>query len=128
LLWTRHIRTTLETDAEYNCGAFEEVIDIIRKKYNYHLPASRQTDKSSPCEVGVHLITFFWIILSYKRQIKDIDRSIHEIYEKHVMDGVDITDLFTLTTEQGLVGLCMDMFLDLKVREQELGQMAKAEK
>jgi hypothetical protein len=37
-------------------------------------------------------------------------------------------DLTTLNTEQGSMGLCMDMFLDHTVQDQALGQMTAAEK
>jgi hypothetical protein len=53
---------------------------------------------------------------------------ISEIYEKQVRDGVETTDLATLNTERGLMGLCMDMFLDHTVQKQALGKITPAEK
>jgi hypothetical protein len=41
---------------------------------------------------------------------------------------IDITDLSTLNTDQGSMSLCMDMFLDHKVKETELDKMTPAEK
>jgi hypothetical protein len=38
-----------------------------------HLPASRQANKPSSRKVGVHSITLFWTILSYKRQRAVLD-------------------------------------------------------
>jgi hypothetical protein len=62
------------------------------------------------------------------QETKDMFKSINEIYEKQVRYGIDITDLSTLNTNQGSMGLCMDMFLDQKVKEMALGKMTPAEK
>jgi hypothetical protein len=43
------------------------------------------------------------------QEIKDRVKSRNEIYDKQVRDGVEITDIATLNTEQGSMGLCMDM-------------------
>jgi hypothetical protein len=50
-------------------------------------------------------------------------KSINEIYEKQMRGDVDITDLATVNTESGSIGLWMDMFLDHKVQEQALDEM-----
>jgi hypothetical protein len=55
-------------------------------------------------------------------------RSIKEIYEQQVKDGVDIADLTSLNTDRGAMGLTMDMFLDHKVEENALGQLSAAAK
>jgi hypothetical protein len=61
------------------------------------------------------------------QETKDRVRSINEIYEKQVRDGVKITDLATLNTQRGLIGLCVDMFLDHQVQGQALGKMTVAQ-
>jgi hypothetical protein len=53
-------------------------------------------------------------------------QSIHDIYEKQVMDGVAITDLALLTTDKGSMGLTMNMFLDNGVHGKELGKLTAA--
>jgi hypothetical protein len=45
-----------------------------------------------------------------------------------VIDGVDITDLTSLNTENGAMGICMDMFLDHKVQENALGKLSACKK
>jgi hypothetical protein len=62
------------------------------------------------------------------QETMDRVRSINEIYEKQIREGVDITDLATFNTEQGSMGLCVDIFLDQKIQEQALGKMSVAEK
>jgi hypothetical protein len=59
-----------------------------------------------------------WVPLNYilldhpdLQETKERVTSIHGIYEKQVRDGIDIADLSTLNTDQGSMGLCMDMFL-----------------
>jgi hypothetical protein len=71
-----------------------------------------------------------YILLGYTelQKTKDRVKSINEIYEKQIRDGIDITDLSTLNTDQGPMGLCMDMFLDHKVKKMALGKMTSAEK
>jgi N-acyl-D-aspartate/D-glutamate deacylase len=55
-------------------------------------------------------------------------QSISEIYARHVIEGVDITDIASLNTENGAMGLCMDMFLDHKVQENVLAGVSSCEK
>jgi hypothetical protein len=62
------------------------------------------------------------------QETKDRARSIKEIYEQQVKDGVDIADLTSLNTYRGAMGLTMDMFLDHKVEENALGQLSAAAK
>jgi hypothetical protein len=62
------------------------------------------------------------------QETHDRVKSINEIDEKQVRYGVEITDLATLNTWQGSMGLCMYMFLDHKVQEQALVQMTATEK
>jgi hypothetical protein len=55
-------------------------------------------------------------------------QSINDIYGKQVMDGVEITDLTSLNTDKGSMGLTMDMFLDNAMQKRVLGNLAAAEK
>jgi hypothetical protein len=50
------------------------------------------------------------------QETKDRMQSIGEIYVRQVREGVDITDIISLNTEHGAMGMCMDMFLDHKVQ------------
>jgi hypothetical protein len=54
--------------------------------------------------------------------------SIGEIYARQVREGVEITDLTSLNTENGAMGLCMEMILDHKVQENTLGKFSAFEK
>jgi hypothetical protein len=54
--------------------------------------------------------------------------SISKIYANQVIYGVSITDLTSLNTENGAMGLYMDMFLDHKVQENALGKLSVVEK
>jgi hypothetical protein len=58
-----------------------------------------------------------YIMLDHPKlqEMKDRVRSIKEIYQYQVKDGVDIADLTSLNTERGAMGLAMDMFLHHKV-------------
>ena len=71
-----------------------------------------------------------YIILDHPewQDTRDRVRSIKEIYEQQVKDGVEIADLTSLNTEKGAMGITMDMFLDHKVEENALGQLSAAEK
>jgi hypothetical protein len=62
------------------------------------------------------------------QETKDRVRSIKEIYEQQVKDGVDIVDLTSLKTDRGTMGLTMDMFLDHRIEENALGQLSAAAK
>jgi hypothetical protein len=62
------------------------------------------------------------------QEINDRVRSIKDIYEQQVKDGVDIVDLTSLNIDRGAMGLTMDMFLDHKVEENALGQLSAAAK
>jgi hypothetical protein len=57
---------------------------------------------------------------------KDRFRSITDIYEQQVNDGVVIADLTSLKTYRGAMGLAMDMFLDHKVEENALVQLSSS--
>jgi hypothetical protein len=45
-----------------------------------------------------------------------------------VVNGVDITELTMLNTDNVAMGQCMDMFLDHKVQENALGKLTAVEK
>jgi hypothetical protein len=62
------------------------------------------------------------------QETNDRVKSVTQIYEKQVKDGIYITNLSTLNTYQGSMGLCMDMFLEHKVKEMALGKMTPTEK
>jgi hypothetical protein len=62
------------------------------------------------------------------QETKERVRSIKEIYEQQVKDGVEIADLASLNTDRGAMGLTIDMFLDHKVNENALGQLPVATK
>jgi hypothetical protein len=62
------------------------------------------------------------------QETKDRVQSICEIYARQVREGVDITDLISLNTDHGAMGLCMDMFLDHKVQEAHHTQLEKDKK
>jgi hypothetical protein len=62
------------------------------------------------------------------QETNDRVQSINEIYEKQVMDGVEITDLTLLNTDKGSMGLTMDMFLDNELQERALGKLTAAKK
>jgi hypothetical protein len=62
------------------------------------------------------------------QETKDRVRSIKEIYEQQVKDGVDIVDLTSLNIDRGAMDLTMDMFLDHKVEENALGQLSASAK
>jgi hypothetical protein len=47
---------------------------------------------------------------------------------KQVMDGVESTDLTSLNTHKGSMGLTMDMFLDNALQEKALGKLTATEK
>jgi hypothetical protein len=49
---------------------------------------------------------------------------IGEIYARQVREGVEITDLTSLNTENSVMRLCMDMFLDHKVQENAIGKLS----
>jgi hypothetical protein len=61
------------------------------------------------------------------QETKDRVQSIHDIYEKRIIDGVVITDLTSLNTEKGSMGLTIDMFLDHTVQEKALEKLTAAE-
>jgi hypothetical protein len=44
------------------------------------------------------------------------------------MDGVEITDLTSLNTDKGSMGLTMDMFLDNALQDKALGKLTATEK
>jgi hypothetical protein len=61
------------------------------------------------------------------QETNDRVQSINDIYQKEVMDGVAITELTSLNTEKGSMGLTMDMFIDHAVREKALVKLTDAE-
>jgi hypothetical protein len=62
------------------------------------------------------------------QETKDRVESINDIYKKQVMDGVEITDLASLNTDKGSMGLTIDMFLDNALQEKALGKLTAAKK
>jgi hypothetical protein len=62
------------------------------------------------------------------QETKNKVRSIKEIYEQQVKDGVDIANLTSLNTYRGAIGLTMDMFLNNKIEENALGQLSAVAK
>jgi hypothetical protein len=62
------------------------------------------------------------------QETKDRVESIHDIYKKQVMDGVETTDFTSLNTDKGSMGLTMDIFLDNALQEKALGKLTAAEK
>jgi hypothetical protein len=62
------------------------------------------------------------------QETKDRVESINDIYKKQVMDGVEITDLTSLNTDKGSMGLTMDKFLDNALQDKALGKLTAAEK
>jgi hypothetical protein len=62
------------------------------------------------------------------QETKDRVESINDIYKKQVMDGVEITDLTSLNTDKGSMGLTMDMFLDNAIQDKALGKSTAGEK
>jgi hypothetical protein len=77
-----------------------------------------------------------WGLLNYilldnpeLQEAKEKVQSINEIYTKQVRDGVEITDLTNLNTDKGVMGLCMDMFLDHKrSRKMHLGSYLQSKR
>jgi hypothetical protein len=55
-------------------------------------------------------------------------QSIKDIYVEQVRNGVEITDLTMLNTDNGAMGQCMDMFLHHKVQENALIKLTAIEK
>jgi hypothetical protein len=45
------------------------------------------------------------------QKMNDRVESINDIYKKQVMDSVEITDITSLNTDKGSMGLTMDKFL-----------------
>jgi hypothetical protein len=76
-----------------------------------------------------------WVSLKYVlldhpelQERKDRVESIKDIYKKQVMDGVEITDLNSLNTDKGSMGLTIEMFLYNALQEKALGKLTAAEK
>jgi hypothetical protein len=67
-------------------------------------------------------------MLDELQETKDMVRSIKEIYQQQVKDGVDIADLTSLNRGRGAMSLTMDMFLEHKVNENALRQLSAAPK
>jgi hypothetical protein len=61
------------------------------------------------------------------QETKERVQSINEIYAKQVRDGVNFFDLTLLNTEKGAMGMCMEMFLDHKFKENVLGELSDTE-
>jgi hypothetical protein len=55
-------------------------------------------------------------------------QSINYIYERQIMDGVAITDLTSLNTNNGSTGLIIDIVLGHAVQEKALGKLTASEK
>jgi hypothetical protein len=62
------------------------------------------------------------------QETKDRVQSIHDIYQKQVINGAAITDLTSLNTDKGSMGLNMDMFIDHAVQDTALRKLTAAEK
>jgi hypothetical protein len=62
------------------------------------------------------------------QETKERVKSINEIYAKQVRYGIDITDLNLLNTDKGVMGICMEMFLDHKVQEHAIVKLSASEK
>jgi hypothetical protein len=62
------------------------------------------------------------------QEMKGRAQSINDIYEQHVMAGVEITALTLFNTDKGSVDLTMDVFLDNTLQEKALGKLTAAEK
>jgi hypothetical protein len=71
-----------------------------------------------------------YILIDHPELEKTKDRvhSINKIYMKQVRDGVDIIDLNLLNTEKGAMGMCMEMFIYHRVKENALGKLSATEK
>jgi hypothetical protein len=48
--------------------------------------------------------------------------------KKQLMDGVEITDLTSLNTDKGSMGLTMGMFIDNALQEKVLGKLTATKK
>jgi hypothetical protein len=72
---------------------------------------------------------FNYIMLDHPelQEKKDRARSIADLYEMQVKDGVDILDLTLLNTKRGTMGLMMDMFHYHKFEEKAIGQLINAQ-
>jgi hypothetical protein len=55
-------------------------------------------------------------------------QSIKDIYVEQVRNGVEITDLTMLNTDNGATGQCMNMFLDHTFQENALGKLTAVKK
>jgi hypothetical protein len=79
-----------------------------------------ETNKRAIAACGWGPLNYIMLDHPELQQTNDKVRSIKEIYEQQVKDGVDIVNL--------TMGLTMDMFLDHKVDENALGQLSAAAK
>jgi hypothetical protein len=70
-----------------------------------------ETNKKATAACGWGPLNYILLDHPELQETKDMVKSINEIYEKQVRDGIDITCLSTLNTDQGSMGLCMDMFI-----------------
>jgi hypothetical protein len=62
------------------------------------------------------------------QEMNDRVKSINDIYEKQVINGIAITDLTLLNTDKGSMSLPMEMFLYNALQEKALGKLTAAEK
>jgi hypothetical protein len=107
-----------------------ERIDIVR---TVHVPliksfARVDTNKRAIAARGWGTLNYIMLDHSVLQETKDRVRSIKDIYEQQVNDGVDIAEFTSLNTDIGAMGRTMDMFLDHKVEDNALRQLSAAAK
>jgi hypothetical protein len=73
------------------------IVNVGWQKYFAHF----ETDKKALAACGWRPLNHILLDHPELQDTKDRVKSINEIYEKQVRDGVDITDLVTLNTEEG---------------------------
>jgi hypothetical protein len=104
-----------------------DIVRIVNVAWQ-HSFASVATYKRAIAVRGWDPLNYILLDHPELQETKDIVQSIREIYARQVREGVYITDLTSLNTEHGAMGLCMDMFLDHKVQENALGKLSACEK
>jgi hypothetical protein len=97
-----------------------DIVRIVNVAWQNSL-ARVETNKKAIVVCGWGALNYILLDHPELQETNDRVKSINEIYEKRVRDRADITDLTTLNTEQGSMGICMDMFLD-QSRNRHLGK------
>jgi hypothetical protein len=100
------------------------IVNIARQKSF----ARVDTNLKAIAERGWGALNYVLLDHPELQETKDRVESINDIYKKQVMDGVEITDLTSLNTDKGSMGLAMDMFLDNALQDKALGKLTVAEK